>query len=306
MLQKLANHGSNPYLIILQILLRNIDFVEKIPNRDGVLSLGSNGGTLVVKCKDLRVIRIEFANFEEFMNIGDSLDKLSAIVNVSWSFPFVYQPNFEPIEDGWTLYQPEEEFAKLIHHAHAEWRISYVNIDYGVCPSYPRAVVVPANIDDEKLKASAMFRQGGRFPVLSYRHANSGNVIARCSQPLVGSAGRRCREDEMLMAAFNVNPQRKGFICDTRTATTIQSAKAKGGGQEPEAYYPRWKTINRSIDRYHYLLDSYSKLMEAVSDVNCSHDKWMNRLTISSWLTHVKDILTCGCLVAQCLERVSR
>jgi hypothetical protein len=44
--------------------------------------------------------------------------------------------------------------------------------------------------------------------------------------------------------------------------------------------------------------------MEACSDVTASYDKWMSRLTISSWLTHVKDILNCGCLVAQCVEQV--
>ena len=30
------------------------------------------------------------------------------------------------------------------------------------------------------------------------------NVIGRCSQPLVGPNGRRSREDEKLMTAFNV------------------------------------------------------------------------------------------------------
>ena len=44
------------------------------------------------------------------------------------------------------------------------------NYKFQVCPSYPRAVVVPANISDEMIQASALFRQGGRFPVLSYRH----------------------------------------------------------------------------------------------------------------------------------------
>ena len=206
------------------------------------------------------------------------------------------------MEDGWSLFQPEEEFAKLILTASSEWRISYVNIEYSVCQTYPRAVVVPASISDETLRVSALFRQGGRFPVLSYKH-HSGNVIVRCSQPLVGSGNRRCKEDELLMNAINGN-QRKGYIIDTRTNTTIQNAKAKGGGQEIEAYYPKWKRINRGIDRYHFLLDSYSKLMEAVTDTACSHDKWMSRLTVSSWLTHVKDILTCGCLAAQCIERV--
>ena len=70
------------------------------------------------------------------------------------------------------------------------------------------------------------------------------NVIGRCSQPLVGPNGRRSREDEKLMTAFNVKAlgqrvaAKKGFIIDTRTLTTISSAQAKGGGQESDAYYP--------------------------------------------------------------------
>jgi hypothetical protein len=33
-------------------------------------------------------------------------------------------------------------------------------------------VVVPAAVTDDQLRVSAAFRQGGRFPVLSYRHTN--------------------------------------------------------------------------------------------------------------------------------------
>ena len=133
-------------------------------------------------------------------------------------------------------------------------------------------------------------------------------VIGRCSQPLIGPNGRRCREDERLMSAFNVRPRgykaKKGFIIDTRTAATINSARAKGGGQESDAYYPGWVKINKAIDRYHFLLDSYSKLMAACADTQVSHERWLNRLTVSSWLTHIKEVLNCGCLVAQCLAQV--
>ena len=65
-----------------------------------------------------------------------------------------------------------------------------------------------------------------------------------------------------------------------------------------------WKKINKAIDRYHFLLDSYSKLMEACSDTSASYEKWLTKLTISSWLTHVKEVLNCGCLVAQCVAQV--
>ena len=36
--------------------------------------------------------------------------------------------------------------------------------------------MVPACISDETIKYSAAFRQGGRFPVLSYRHSNGVSV----------------------------------------------------------------------------------------------------------------------------------
>ena len=97
-----------------------------------------------------------------------------------------------------------------------------------------------------------------------------------------------------------------GFIIDTRTPAAINSARNKGGGLESDVYYPAWKKITKSIDRFHFLLDSYSKLMEACCDTSSSHDKWLNRLALSSWLTHVKEILNCGCLVAQCVDQVRK
>jgi hypothetical protein len=39
-----------------------------------------------------------------------------------------------------------------------------------VCTTYPSAVVVPKSVDDDTIIAASNFREGGRFPVLSYRH----------------------------------------------------------------------------------------------------------------------------------------
>jgi myotubularin-related protein 9 len=59
-----------------------------------------------------------------------------------------------------------------------------------------------------------------------------------------------------------VDTGKRGFVIDTRTAAAAQSERAKGGGYEIEQHYPKWKRITKCIDRYHFLLDSYSKLME--------------------------------------------
>lgn len=68
------------------------------------------------------------------------------------------------------------------------WRLSTVNRDFSVCPSYPPAAIVPKTVDDEMLKKVAKFRQGGRFPVLCYRHRKNGMVRCFCTRLLFSAA----------------------------------------------------------------------------------------------------------------------
>jgi len=51
-------------------------------------------------------------------------------------------------------------------------RLSRVNEDFSLCPTYPKMLVVPKSIDDEVLRKVAEFRSRGRIPVLSYKHVN--------------------------------------------------------------------------------------------------------------------------------------
>lgn len=94
------------------------------------------------------------------------------------------------------------------------WRLSEVNEDFSVCPSYPRAVIVPRSVDDGALARSARFRQGGRFPVLSYHHAPSGTV----SPPLP----RLCLLDQLrpFLALFCTGPANSQRGC-RRPAPTL-------------------------------------------------------------------------------------
>jgi len=73
---------------------------------------------------------------------------------------------------------------------------------------------------------AATFREGGRFPILCYRHENS-SVLLRSGQPLVGSSGKRCKEDERLINAV-LGPGKRGYIIDTRAQSFAQTAKVKG------------------------------------------------------------------------------
>lgn len=62
------------------------------------------------------------------------------------------------------------EFSKLL--ASEDWRISTINQDFNVCPTYGSNLIVPKSVTDEQIIQSASFRDGGRFPILSYKHDN--------------------------------------------------------------------------------------------------------------------------------------
>ncbi|KAJ7395891.1 Myotubularin-related protein 9 [Pitangus sulphuratus] len=216
-------------------------------------------GTIVIKCKDLRIIQLDIPGMEECLNIASSIET-------------------------------------------DEWRLSCINKEFSVCPSYPPVVIVPKCITDEELRKVATFRHGNRFPVLSYYHKKNGMIMMRSSQPLTGTNGRRCKEDEKLINA-SLRPGKRGYIIDTRSLNVAQQARAKGGGFEQEVHYPQWRRIHKGIERFNILQESLIKLVEACNDQSHNMDRWLSKLEASNWLTHVKEILTTACLAAQCIDR---
>ncbi|KAM6123316.1 myotubularin-related protein 9 [Pterocles gutturalis] len=277
----------------LWLLHSNIDSIEK-------RFVGSLG-TIIIKCKDLRIIQLDIPGMEECLNITSSIEALSTLDSVTLMYPFFYRPMFEIIEDGWRSFLPDQEF-ELLSSMTDEWRLSCINKEFSVCPSYPPVVIVPKSIDDEALRKVAMFRHGSRFPVLSYYHKKNGMVMMRSSQPLTGTNGRRCKEDEKLINA-TLRPGKRGYIIDTRSLNVAQQARAKGGGFEQEVHYPQWRRIHKCIERFNILQESLIKLVEACNDQSHNMDRWLSKLEASNWLTHIKEILTAACLAAQCIDR---
>ncbi|KAJ8870865.1 hypothetical protein PR048_027166 [Dryococelus australis] len=280
--------------------------VDQDPGPITVAAAGKNSPTLVM------LMGHQEEHFSQLLtDVYDADD-------VTRMYPFFYRPMYPILEDGWTAFRPETEYAHLINSQGEEWRISYINRDFSellptfeaekcgsdkdntaacincaiaakrkvlnwhaVCPTYPSAVVVPKSVDDETIIAAANFREGGRFPVLSYRH-EGGSVLMRSSQPMTGPNSRRCREDERLINSV-LGPGKRGYIIDTRTQTLAQTAKvlaifvvencpfcqlglqSRGGGYELEMYYPQWRRVNKPIDRHSVLLDCLTKLIEGES-----------------------------------------
>ncbi|RWS17140.1 myotubularin-related protein 9-like protein, partial [Dinothrombium tinctorium] len=277
----------------LWLLHSMVDVVERKTN--------VNGGVIVLKCKDFRVIQIEISGNEDFNNVANSIEWLSNLDDPRLLYPFFYRAMFDIVEDGWFAFCTEHEFSKIQMYSDS-WRISYVNKNFAICPSYPESVIVPKSITDETITAIANFRCLGRFPVLSYFHKSTKAVLLRSGQPMVGTNSKRCKEDEKLINTV-LGSGKRGYIVETRNQNLAQLARTKGGGFEPEVHYPLWRRVHKPIDRHSTLLDSLSKLIEVCNDTSCPMDKWLSRLESCGWLSHIKDVLLCACLVAQCVDK---
>lgn len=193
------------------------------------------------------------------------------------------------------LHRPETEFSKLL--STDEWRISTINKDYETCSSYHSTLIVPKQITDEQLQQSANFRDGGRFPIISYRHDN-GAVLLRSSQPLSGPNIKRCRADEAILNCFLLR-SKKGLIIDTWGKGKINT--------ETDQHYSQWRKVTRPLGSnlisISNLLDSFTKLIDACNDIHSNSDKWLQRLDNSGWLGIVLNALNTACIVAQCLDQ---
>ncbi|GFQ68442.1 myotubularin-related protein 9, partial [Trichonephila clavata] len=277
----------------LWMLHRMVDCIEK--------KLSFCTGSIILKCKDFRILQLDIQGVEECNKVASSIEFLMNLDTPTQFYPFFHRAMFDMLEDGWTSFLPETEYAKVLQNKD-EWRISHVNKDYVICPTYPQLVIVPKSIDDDTLKTVAGFRQFGRFPILSYYHKDNKAALLRSSQPMIGANNRRCKEDERLLNVV-LGSGKKGYIIDTRSQNIALLARTKGGGFEPDVHYPLWKRMHKPIDRYFNLLESLTKMIDACNETNGNVDKWLSRLESSGWLTNVKDVLTCACLVAQCLDQ---
>ncbi|XP_072211288.1 myotubularin-related protein 9-like isoform X2 [Excalfactoria chinensis] len=284
---------GQPSAVELWLLIRNVDAVEK--------RLAGSSGTITLRCKDLKVLQLEIPGMEECLNIASSIEALSSVDSVMMMYPFFHRPQSLRLEEGWPLLSMEQHFQHIATQTN-QWRLSDVNQDFSICPTYPPAVIVPAAVSEETLRRAARFRQGGRFPVLSYYHTRNGTVMLRSGQPLTGPNRKRCPEDEMLLGSV-LDEGERGFIIDTRSAQAAKQARMTGGGTEPKSSYPQWKRLHRPLERGRPLQESFIKLVEACNDASLGMDRWLGRLESCRWLSHVKAALSTACVAAQCLDR---
>ncbi|EFN79213.1 Myotubularin-related protein 3 [Harpegnathos saltator] len=298
---------------------------------------------LHIGCKDARSVSCAFSTNEHCLEWYKRLHKVTyPRKNVEDIFAFAYYAwSVEEGKDyprlgkdnGSYITTFNSEVERLKFNLHGTWRISQINKDYRMCPSYPPQLLVPACISDETLETVAKFRSSRRIPAVVWRHVNNGAVIARSSQPEVGWLGWRSSEDEDLLKALSdacnydkgectmidspiiysdagddtitPNPPKKVLIVDARSYTTAVANRARGGGCECPEYYPSCDIQFMNLPNIHSIRKSFHALRQLCAS-DADQPNWLSLLEGTRWLQHMSGLLRAAVTVASAIERDGR
>ncbi|CAI9296194.1 unnamed protein product [Lactuca saligna] len=149
------------------------------------------------------------------------------------------------------------------------WRISDINANYDMCPTYPSSLLLPKSIRDEDVLQACKFRARCRLPTISWCDARTGAVLARSSQPLVGlMMNMRSNADENLVGALctqlsgGKTGRRKLYIADARPRKNALANGAMGGGSESSSNYFQSEIVFFGIDNIHAMRESLVRLRD--------------------------------------------
>ncbi|KAG0669071.1 hypothetical protein C6P45_004143 [Maudiozyma exigua] len=225
--------------------------------------------------KDYTVFSIDFPIVPDpQINLGndayESIMNLTLCNSIEQLYAFLYTPNDLEMslkDTSYQLYDLIKEFDRQglnLQSQDCSWRITTINKDYKLTPTYPNKLIVPKSIPDTLLNHCSKYRSKGRFPTLSYYYKRHGNSITRSSQPMPGITKQRSIQDEKLISTiFGIN--KHNIIVDARPLTNAIAQVALGGGTELMENYNFNQSTKRlflGIDNIHVMSETNNSLID--------------------------------------------
>ena len=225
--------------------------------------------------KDYTIFSIDFPILSNSQNnlgndVYESIMKLTLCNSIDQLYAFLYIPNnleMKLNDTSYHIYDLWQEFKRQgldLDSNNCEWRITTINKDYKLTPTYPNTLIVPQSIPDTLLNHCSKYRSKGRFPTLSYYYKRHGNSITRSSQPMPGITKQRSIQDEKLISTiFATN--KHNIIVDARPLTNAIAQVALGGGTELMENYNFNQSTRRlflGIDNIHVMSETNNSLID--------------------------------------------
>ncbi|KAG6977280.1 hypothetical protein JG688_00000515 [Phytophthora aleatoria] len=226
---------------------------------------------VVIRCKDTQVARLSIADQSEYSKLVKCLSFLAFPKSLLDAFCFAYSPTVAPSEEvQFDIRQEYKRIGLLSFPEHL--RCIDQSPTFTLCETYPRHLIVPADISDIRLKAAAAFRSHQRLPVVSWIHRSNGATIVRNKK------------------AFG-----RYVIMDARSQLAAVGNKALGKGTEISSNYRGAKLIFMNVENIHSVRQSQLALAaifepkkSASEDTSSS---FYGRIDSSGWLRHVRLVL---------------
>jgi hypothetical protein len=292
-----------------------LTFIEKFEQPQK--KVPSESGKVLFTLRDFRTLTFIFP----WTSVGKVLDRIEQFAfplssNFDSFFAFEYhkalrESNSLPIPipslyDGWKIYDPFQEYTRLgIFQRHnAElYFMTDINVNYRLCDSYPKYLVLPKGLSRVEIEHIAEFRTKERIPCLVWKHPNCGATLWRCSQPKVGIKDSRSSADEKffkLLSARNAD-NRLVYIADARPRINAYGNKVTGAGFEDTQIYNSCELDFLNIQNIHAIRESYQKLSRSCSRLvsgpsysessSSNHYNWYAQVDGSQWLLHIAEVL---------------
>jgi hypothetical protein len=150
-----------------------------------------------------------------------------------------------------------------------DWRLSELNSNYTLCPTYPSVLVFPGTLQEEDVLGAASDRSIGRLPTLVWLHPDTKAPLCRAAQPLSGMSGNSIEADKRMCVAIKQScptglPLR---IADARPKLNANANAVQGKGFENVTFLggPSVASIVfMDIDNIHVVRHSLAKLRESL------------------------------------------
>lgn len=255
---------------------------------------------LVVKFKDLRAWTLS----GDVQTLMVTLNRYVFVDSPLSLFAFVALPRGQEQEHqlGHAIYNLHSDFMRMgVDLATgANYRITDVNRNYAMCPTYPPQLVVPSSLSDSEIMSVAEFRSKGRLPICCFVHPQNTASIWRCAQPKRGILNAQHANDERYLAHlfYSNRKQQKVWIADCRPELNARVNNLTGGGTE-SSNIPHARVTFLNIANIHAMRESFENLRGLVLTPNQDLDlNWNARVEDTKWLYHVRLVVSAAWKVA--------
>ncbi|XP_043260990.1 myotubularin-related protein 10-B isoform X2 [Colletes gigas] len=171
---------------------------------------------IFIICKNLRTWSFSF----KFSPIGDGQKLLRALLHHAFPsrhqllFAYDYrEAYYSSLDKGVRLFRDLSDWINelertISNEKHRKfWRLSTANVDFKLCRSLSRYIIVPASITDSQLMVAAMHFQGNRPPIWSWSSIHGAALVKMSELSLL--ATKRMQENIMFENVRKSHPRKR-------------------------------------------------------------------------------------------------